>query len=131
MFNLVKTNKKSFIVLLISVLLAILGLIFYIVSQNIMETKISPWILTATILSILLVVAVIIFKDFDSLLLTISAALAFLTFALVISSQMGNLGYYFAGIQDIGYGLMPTFFVSAIAYLLSIVLTSIEIFVKK
>lgn len=131
MFNLIKTNKKSFAVLLISIVLTILGLIFYIASQNIMEAKISPWILVATILSILLVVAVIIFKDFDSLLLIASTALAFLTFALVISSQMGNLGYYFAGIEDIGYGLMPTFFVSASAYLLSIVLTSVEVFIKK
>ncbi len=131
MFNLFKKNKKSFIVLTLSILLSILGLIFYIVSQNLMETTISPWVLVTTIVGWLFVFAVIIYKDFDSMFLIAATALTFLTFILVVSSQMGNLGYYFAGIKDIGYGLMPTFFVSASAYICSIILTSIEVFIKK
>lgn len=131
MFSLFKNNKKSFIVLTISILLSILGLIFYIVSQNLMETTISPWILATTIVGWLFVLAVIIYKDFDSIFLIAATAITFLTFILVVSSQMGNLGYYFAGIKDIGYGLMPTFFVSASAYICSIILTSIEVFIKK
>ena len=131
MLNLLKNDKRSFVFLTASILLSILGLIFYIVSQNLMQTKLSPWILTASILGVLLIAFVVLYKDFNSSLLIAASALTFLAFVLVISSQMGNLGYYFAGIKDIGYGLMPTFFVSAIAYLASIVLTSIEVFIKK
>lgn len=131
MLNLLKNDKRSFVFLTASILLSILGLIFYIVSQSLMQTKLSPWILTASILGVLLIAFVVLYKDFNSSLLIAASALTFLAFVLVISSQMGNLGYYFAGIKDIGYGLMPTFFVSAIAYLASIVLTSIEVFIKK
>ena len=131
MLNLLKSDKKSFIFLTASIFLSILGLIFYIVSQNLMQAKLSPWILIATILGILLVAFIALYKDFNSSLLIASSALTFLAFVLVISSQMGNLGYFFAGIVDIGYGLMPTFLVSAIAYLASVVLTSIEVFIKK
>ena len=131
MLNLLKNDKRSFVFLTASILLSILGLIFYIVSQNLMQTKLSPWILTVSILGVLLIAFVVLYKDFNSSLLIAASALTFLAFVLVVSSQMGNLGYYFAGIKDIGYGLMPTFFVSAIAYLASIVLTSIEVFIKK
>ena len=67
-------------------------------------------------------------KTFESWLNILSPILAL---GLFVSSQMGNLGYYFAGIQDIGYGIMPAFVVGGILYILSVVTTSVAAFLEK
>jgi len=128
MLELLKNDKKSFIMLAISILLSIVGLVCYIVSQNLMNAKLNVWLVVIAVISILLTIFVAIYKDFNSFIMIAISALTFLTLLLVVSSQLGNLGYYFAGIKDIGYGIMPTFVVSALAYIASIVLTSIEVF---
>lgn len=130
MFNLYKEKKISFFLLVGAVILSLIGLIFYIVSQNIMNAKLSVFVMIVGILNIALISTIISYKDFDSIISIIASALLFLTLLLVLSSQFGNLGYYFAGIKDIGYGIMPTFIISFIAYLISIILTSITIFKK-
>ena len=130
MFELLKNDKKSFIMLAISILLSIVGLVCYIVSQNLMNAKLNVWLIVISIVSILLTTFVAIYKDFNSFIMIAISALTFLTLLLVVSSQLGNLGYYFAGIKDIGYGIMPTFVVSALTYIASVVLTSIEVFKK-
>ena len=130
MFELLKNDKKSFIMLTISILLSIIGLVCYIVSQNLMNAKLNVWLIVISIVSILLTTFVAIYKDFNSFIMIAISALTFLTLLLVVSSQLGNLGYYFAGIKDIGYGIMPTFVVSALTYIASVVLTSIEVFKK-
>ncbi len=130
MFNLYKEKKTSFFLLVGAVILSLIGLIFYIVSQNIMNAKLSVFVMIVGILYIALISTIIIYKDFDSIVSIIASALLFLTLLLVLSSQFGNLGYFFAGIKDIGYGIMPTFIISFIAYLISIILTSITIFKK-
>ena len=130
MFNLYKEKKTSFFLLVGAVILSLIGLIFYIVSQNIMNAKLSVFVMIVGILNIALISTIIIYKDFDSIVSIIASALLFLTLLLVLSSQFGNLGYFFAGIKDIGYGIMPTFIISFIAYLISIILTSITIFKK-
>lgn len=130
MFELLKNDKKSFIMLTISILLSIVGLVCYIVSQNLMNAKLNVWLIVISIVSILLTIFVAIYKDFNSFIMIAISALTFLTLLLVVSSQLGNLGYYFAGIKDIGYGIMPTFVVSALTYIASVVLTSIEVFKK-
>ena len=130
MFELLKNDKKSFIMLTISILLSIVGLVCYIVSQNLMNAKLNVWLIVISIVSILLTIFVAIYKDFNSYIMIAITALTFLTLLLVVSSQLGNLGYYFAGIKDIGYGIMPTFVVSALTYIASVVLTSIEVFKK-
>ena len=130
MFELLKNDKKSFIMLAISILLSIVGLVCYIVSQNLMNAKLNAWLIVISIVSILLTIFVAIYKDFNSFIMIAISALTFLTLLLVVSSQLGNLGYYFAGIKDIGYGIMPTFVVSALTYIASVVLTSIEVFKK-
>lgn len=130
MFNLYKEKKMSFFLLVGAVILSLIGLIFYIVSQNIMNAKLSIFVMIAGILNIVLISTIIIYKDFDSIISIISSALLFLTLLLVLSSQFGNLGYYFAGIKDIGYGIMPTFIISFITYLISTILTSITVFKK-
>ena len=130
MFELLKNDKKSFIMLTISILLSIIGLVCYIVSQNLMNAKLNVWLIVISIVSILLTIFVAIYKDFNSFIMIAISALTFLTLLLVVSSQLGNLGYYFAGIKDIGYGIMPTFVVSALTYIASVVLTSIEVFKK-
>lgn len=130
MFELLKNDKKSFIMLTISILLSIVGLVCYIVSQNLMNAKLNAWLIVISIVSILLTIFVAIYKDFNSFIMIAISALTFLTLLLVVSSQLGNLGYYFAGIKDIGYGIMPTFVVSALTYIASVVLTSIEVFKK-
>ena len=130
MFELLKNDKKSFIMLTISILLSIVGLVCYIVSQNLMNAKLNVWLIVISIVSILLTIFVAIYKDFNSFIMIAISALTFLTLLLVVSSQLGNLGYYFAGIKDIGYGIMPTFVVSALTYIVSVVLTSIEVFKK-
>ena len=130
MFNLYKEKKMSFFLLVGAVILSLIGLIFYIVSQNIMNAKLSIFVMIVGILNIVLISTIIIYKDFDSIISIISSALLFLTLLLVLSSQFGNLGYYFAGIKDIGYGIMPTFIISFITYLISIILTSITVFKK-
>ncbi len=130
MFELLKNDKKSFIMLAISILLSIVGLVCYIVSQNLMNAKLNVWLIVISIVSILLTIFVAIYKDFNSFIMIAISALTFLTLLLVVSSQLGNLGYYFAGIKDIGYGIMPTFVVSALTYIASVVLTSIEVFKK-
>ena len=124
MFNLYKEKKMSFFLLVGAVILSLIGLIFYIVSQNIMNAKLSIFVMIVGILNIVLISTIIIYKDFDSIISIISSAL------LVLSSQFGNLGYYFAGIKDIGYGIMPTFIISFITYLISTILTSITVFKK-
>ena len=128
MFNLYKEKKMSFFLLVGAVILSLIGLIFYIVSQNIMNAKLSIFVMIVGILNIALISTIIIYKDFDSIISIISSALLFLTLLLVLSSQFGNLGYYFAGIKDIGYGIMPTFIISFITYLISTILTSITVF---
>lgn len=130
MFELLKNDKKSFIMLTISILLSIVGLVCYIVSQNLMNARLNVWLVVIAVISILLTIFVAIYKDFNSFIMIAISALTFLTLLLVVSSQLGNLGYYFAGIKDIGYGIMPTFVVSALTYIASIVLTSIEVFKK-
>lgn len=130
MFNLYKEKKMSFFLLVGAVILSLIGLIFYIVSQNIMNAKLSIFVMIVGILNIVLISTIIIYKDFDSIISIISSALLFLTLLLVVSSQFGNLGYYFAGIKDIGYGIMPTFIISFITYLISTILTSITVFKK-
>ena len=130
MFELLKNDKKSFIMLTISILLSIIGLVCYIVSQNLMNAKLNVWLIVISIVSILLTIFVAIYKDFNSFIMIAISALTFLTLLLVVSSQLGNLGYFFAGIKDIGYGIMPTFVVSALTYIASVVLTSIEVFKK-
>lgn len=130
MFELLKKNKKSFIILTISILLSIIGLVCYIVSQNLMNARLNVWLIVISIVSIFLTIFVVIYKDFKSFIMIAISALTFLTLLLVVSSQLGNLGYYFAGIKDIGYGIMPTFVVSALTYIVSVVLTSIEVFKK-
>lgn len=130
MFELLKNDKKSFIMLAISILLSIIGLVCYIVSQNLMNAKLNVWLIIIAVVSILLTIFVAIYKDFNSYIMIAITALTFLTLLLVVSSQLGNLGYYFAGIKDIGYGIMPTFVVSALTYITSVVLTSIEVFKK-
>ncbi len=130
MFNLYKEKKMSFFLLVGAVILSLIGLIFYIVSQNIMNAKLSIFVMIVGILNIVLISTIIIYKDFDSIISIISSALLFLTLLLVLSSQFGNLGYYFAGIKDIGYGIMPTFIISFITYLISTILTSITVFKK-
>lgn len=130
MFELLKNDKKSFIMLAVSILLSIVGLVCYIVSQNLMNAKLNVWLIVISIVSILLTIFVAIYKDFNSFIMIAISALTFLTLLLVVSSQLGNLGYYFAGIKDIGYGIMPTFVVSALTYIASVVLTSIEVFKK-
>lgn len=130
MFNLYKEKKISFFLLVGAVILSLIGLIFYIVSQNIMNAKLSVFVMIVGILNIALISTIISYKDFDSIISIIASALLFLTLLLVLSSQFGNLGYYFAGIKDIGYGIMPTVIISFIAYLISIILTSITIFKK-
>ena len=130
MFNLYKEKKISFFLLVGAVILSLIGLIFYIVSQNIMNAKLSIFVMIVGILNIVLISTIIIYKDFDSIISIIASALLFLTLLLVLSSQFGNLGYYFAGIKDIGYGIMPTFIISFITYLMSTILTSITIFKK-
>ncbi len=130
MFNLYKEKKMSFFLLVGAVILSLVGLIFYIVSQNIMNAKLSIFVMIVGILNIVLISTIIIYKDFDSIISIISSALLFLTLLLVLSSQFGNLGYYFAGIKDIGYGIMPTFIISFITYLISTILTSITVFKK-
>ena len=128
MFELLKNDKKSFIMLAVSILLSIVGLVCYIVSQNLMNAKLNVWLIVISIVSILLTIFVAIYKDFNSFIMIAISALTFLTLLLVVSSQLGNLGYFFAGIKDIGYGIMPTFVVSALTYIASILLTSIEVF---
>ncbi len=130
MFELLKKDKKSFIILTISILLSIIGLVCYIVSQNLMNARLNVWLIVISIVSIFLTIFVAIYKDFKSFIMIAISALTFLTLLLVVSSQLGNLGYYFAGIKDIGYGIMPTFVVSALTYIVSVVLTSIEVFKK-
>ncbi len=130
MFELLKKNKKSFIILTISILLSIIGLVCYIVSQNLMNARLNVWLIVISIVSIFLTIFVVIYKDFKSFIMIAISALTFLTLLLVVSSQLGNLGYYFAGIKDIGYGIMPTFIVSALTYIVSVILTSIEVFKK-
>lgn len=130
MFELLKNDKKSFIMLVVSILLSIIGLVCYIVSQNLMNAKLNVWLIVISIVSIFLTIFVVIYKDFKSFIMIAISALTFLTLLLVVSSQLGNLGYYFAGIKDIGYGIMPTFVVSALTYITSVVLTSIEVFKK-
>lgn len=130
MFELLKNDKKSFIMLAISILLSIIGLVCYIVSQNLMNARLNVWLIVISIVSIFLTIFVVIYKDFKSFIMIAISALTFLTLLLVVSSQLGNLGYYFAGIKDIGYGIMPTFIVSALTYIVSVVLTSIEVFKK-
>lgn len=130
MFNLYKEKKMSFFLLVGAVILSLIGLIFYMVSQNIMNAKLSIFVMIVGILNIVLISTIIIYKDFDSIISIISSALLFLTLLLVLSSQFGNLGYYFAGIKDIGYGIMPTFIISFITYLISTILTSITVFKK-
>lgn len=130
MFELLKKDKKSFIILTISILLSIIGLVCYIVSQNLMNARLNVWLIVISIVSIFLTIFVAIYKDFKSFIMIAISALTFLTLLLVVSSQLGNLGYYFAGIKDIGYGIMPTFIVSALTYIVSVVLTSIEVFKK-
>lgn len=128
LLKLYQEDKLSFILLASSVLCDLLGIVFYLVSQGMMNVKVNWMVLLPAILGIALTLLVLFYKDFDSMLLILSTACSFLAFVLIISSQVVNLGYYFAGITDIGYGLMPTFIVSAIVCLASIVLTSVVVF---
>lgn len=126
-----KEDKISFILLCATLLLEILGLVFYVVSQNVMEVKTQGLMMTVGILAIVLTAFILVAQDYFSLINIAVAALTALALVELISSQIVNLGYYFAGIEDIGFGLMPTFVVSFICYLLAIVSSSIAVFKTK
>lgn len=49
---------------------------------------------------------------------------------LFISTQLGNLGYAFSGIHDIGNGVQPGFIAGSMLYMVSTVLQSITVFKK-
>ena len=131
LFTLIKTDLKSFILLAISIVLSLIGMIMYIVTTKQMNTHISPLMLIVSIIGLLCLLEVIIYRDFDGIITIIGAAAELLALGLFVSSQMGNLGYYFAGIQDIGYGIMSAFVVGGILYILSVVTTSVAAFLEK
>ena len=131
LFAYLKEKKVSFILLAVSTLLAIVGLSMYFASMSIMNARISVWVPLTAIIGILMFAVVLVLNDYVGFMTIVATALEFVAFGLFISSQLGNLGYYFAGIHDIGFGIMPTFVVGAILYLVSIILSSITIFIKK
>lgn len=126
-----KDEKIRFILVAASLVSAIIAFVLYGVSQGLMNAKISTLMLIVFILILALDAVVMIFNDFNSYMLIASSALGLLELGLFISSQLGNLGYFFAGISDIGYGIMPTFVVGFIFSLISVIASSVAVFVSK
>lgn len=126
-----KDEKIRFILVAASLVSAIVAFVLYGVSQGLMNAKISTLMLIVFILILALDAVVMIFNDFNSYMLIASSALGLLELGLFISSQLGNLGYFFAGISDIGYGIMPTFVVGFIFSLISVIASSVAVFVSK
>lgn len=126
-----KEDKISFILLCSSLVFEVLGLIFYISSQNAMSVKTQGLMMAAGIIAIVLTAFILVAQDYFSIMNIAAVALCALALVELISSQIVNLGYYFAGIEDIGFGLMPTFIVSFICYLLAIITSSVAVFKTK
>jgi len=95
-----------------------------------MGAKIELPIIFASVIGLVLNLYVLIVDDYESYIEILVSALAFVSMGLFLSSQLGNLGYYFAGIADIGYGIMPTFVAGIILDLVGVVTTSISVFTK-
>lgn len=126
-----KEDKISFILLCSSLVFEVLGLIFYISSQNAMSVRTQGLMMAAGIIAIVLTAFILVVQDYFSIMNIAAVALCALALVELISSQIVNLGYYFAGIEDIGFGLMPTFIVSFICYLLAIITSSVAVFKTK
>lgn len=127
----VLADKVRLTIFAISILFDLVAFVLYLVSQNIMSSRVNVWLVLVVIIAIAIKLAVLLFKDFNGILLSIAAALDLLGIGLFVSSQLGNLGYYLAGITDIGYGIMPTFVIGIIFYILALLSVSILVFRKE
>ncbi len=130
-FKLFKERKISFFLIASSILLSVIGFILYTLTMKAMDgARLSSLLISATFVGILLLLASLIW-DYLDLFKTLGTVCTFIGLGLFISSQLGNLGYYFAGIRDIGYGILPTFVVGSIFYFVSILASSVALFLKK
>ncbi|MFA6861580.1 MAG: hypothetical protein WCR56_04295 [Bacilli bacterium] len=130
LFHFFKTRKLNFTLMSITFVVLLVGFVMYFVSQSMMGAKIELPIIFASVIGLVLNLYVLIVDDYESYIEILVSALAFVSMGLFLSSQLGNLGYYFAGIADIGYGIMPTFVAGIILDLVGVVTTSISVFTK-
>lgn len=77
------------------------------------------------------VAGVTLFFDYNNFGKMVAAGLYLCAFGLLVSSQLGNLGYYVYGIVDIGNGLQAEFVAGSILYVVAIVLESVAVFYRK
>lgn len=126
-----KTKSIGFYFLLATVLLLLLGLIFFSVLFNVsVEGDEQPaLILTLTILSILLLL-LSAYKDFFHVPSLIAFVLTTIVLFVFITGRVSYLAYYFTG--DIqGTGLSPFFILSFVFFLLAYVGTICSVVLKK
>lgn len=131
LFKLFKERKISFFCIVSSIILIIVGFILYALTMKTMDgARLSTLLISATWVGIVLLLISLVW-DYLDLFKMLGIVCTFIGFGLFVSSQLGNLGYYFAGIHDIGYGILPTFVVGSIFYLASIIISSVALFLKK
>jgi hypothetical protein len=125
-----QSKGLSFWFLLASLVLVILGFVLYLVTVQQMAGKIQVLDLLFPIIGLALIAVACFYRSFDGILTVFACSLCFLSALLFLSAQFGNLGYYFAGIKDIGFGIMPCFVIGFIFYLSASVLCGIAAFIK-
>ncbi len=122
----IKAKGKGFWLNVIGALLAVVATVFAaITTAN--DGAADVAIIVLSVIAIV-GVAVTVFVDYEGFGKIIVAFLYFCCLGLFVSSQLGNLGYALAGIQDIGNGVQPGFVIGAILYLGSTVLACIAAF---
>lgn len=124
-------RRKGNVVSAVAFVFGMVGLILYAVTMNITTTA-SPEKLFYILMIIGLAAsfAVAILGSGNGLLPIISSSSMLGAFIVFINGQLGNLGYWFYHIHDIGDGLLKTFVIGEIMLLAAVVAGIITVFIK-
>jgi len=130
--NKVSLKDKGFVFYcsLAVMLLTLLGLVMYLITVAETKDTIRISIVVATVIGEAIVLFSLLKCRLDGLPGIIAAALFMFSMGMYISTQAGNIGYAFAGITDIGYGILPSFIIGIALYIAGIVGECITIFQK-
>ncbi len=121
-------KNKQLYLNIVSAATTVIAFILFMVTMSIQEDMYVSVIIVSAVSLIASVCAVVI-KEHFGLLTTLSSALALFAGLLFTVTQLENIGYaiYNTGIGD---GIMTTFVISVVCYVLSAISSGIATFIK-
>lgn len=127
--NFIKDKGIVLYLVAIGVLCCIVAMIFAIMA-TLNDGTVSVSTVVVSIIAVC-VAAITLFFDYNGFGKMVAAGLYMCAFGLLVSSQLGNLGYYVYDIIDIGNGLQTEFVVGSVLYVTAIIFQSVAVFYRK